>query len=217
MGSSRHKTRLCPHAPPSYGSALETEAARRRPVDYSSREVARWCAYGSRQHSRVKLSLARGFLVRNYSSQEASCEAAWKWAAWKSLGPPELAASPVSGAELDAAVDRPARRAAETPRYVAPGAGAASRNGGGESVAARILRVSQRRQTTRRPAGVGTGCGGRRRWDSGPRGTRARMAQLSRLATRSCREGLAVGEPWVHVPVPPLGNCGLGQPHRSLR
>ncbi|VTJ56170.1 Hypothetical predicted protein [Marmota monax] len=55
-------------------------------------------------------------MVRNYSSQEALREAAWKWAAWKSLWPLELAASPASGAELDVAVEGPAGRAAGTPR-----------------------------------------------------------------------------------------------------
>lgn len=52
----------------------------------------------------------------NYSSQEASREAAWKWAVWKSLGPPELAASPASGAEPDSAVVGPVGLADGTPR-----------------------------------------------------------------------------------------------------
>lgn len=106
-------------------------------------------------------------LGRNYSSQEASRKAAWKWAAWKSLGPPELAASLANGAGPAAAVVGPAGRAAVTPRYVASGPGAASLKGGGESVSPRTPRVSAGWRPGGRPS-MGTGCGGRRRWDSRP-------------------------------------------------
>lgn len=124
VGVYRRHTSI-PHAPPGCGSTLETRAARRRQVDYHSQKAVRRRAYCSRQHLRVRLFSVCGRLGRNYSSQEASREAAWKWAAWKSLGPLELAASPASGADLDAAVVGPAGRAAGTPRCVALGAGLA--------------------------------------------------------------------------------------------
>ena len=151
-----------PHAPRGCGSTLETPEARRRQVDYHSQKAARPRAYSSRQHLRTRPFSACCRLGRNYSSQEASREAAWKWAAWKSLGPQELAASPASGADLDTVVVGPAGRAAGTPRYVASGAGSASRKGCGESVSPRTPRVSAGGRLGGRP-GVGTGCWGRRR------------------------------------------------------
>lgn len=60
----------------------------------------------------------------------------------------------------------PAGRATGTPRYVAPGAGAASLKGGEESVSTRTPRVSAGGRPGGRP-GAGTGCGG------GGAGTRA--------------------------------------------
>lgn len=156
-----------PHAPRGCGSTLETPEALRRQVDYNSQKAARPRAYSSRQHLGTRPFSACCRLGRNYSSQEASREAAWKWAAWKSLGPQELAASPASGADLDTVVVGPAARAAGTPRYVAPGAGSASRKGGGESVSPRTPRVSAGGRLGGRP-GVGTGCWGRRRRDSSP-------------------------------------------------
>lgn len=150
------------HAPRGCGSALETGAALRRQVDYHSQKAARGCAYCSRQYLRARLFSVCCLLGRNYSSQEASREAAWKWAAWKSLGPPELAASPANGAGPDAAVVGPAGRAAGTPRYVVSGAGVASCTGGGELGSTRTLRVSAGWGPGGRP-GVGTGCWGRRR------------------------------------------------------
>lgn len=115
VGVYRRHTSI-PHAPRGCGSTQETRAARRRQVDYHSQKAARRRAYCSRQRLRVRLFSVCGRLERNYSSQEASREAAWKWAAWKSLGPLELAASPASGADLNAAVVGPAGRAAGTPR-----------------------------------------------------------------------------------------------------
>lgn len=180
----------------------------------------RWRAYDSRQAPRARLSLARCFSGRNYSSHEASREAAWKWAAWKSLGPLELAASLAGRAVPDAAVEEPAGRTAGTPRYVAAGAEAVSRKGGGELVAARTPRVSAGGvdQAAGRPAGCG-----HRLWGAAapgltpsvPGGTRARMAQLSRRATRHCGEELGVRETWVHVLALPLWSCGLGKPRRA--
>lgn len=166
----------------------------------------RWRAYDSRQTPRARLSSARCFLGRNYSSHEASREAAWKWAAWKSLGPLELAASLASRAVLNAAVEEPAGRVAGTPRYVAPGAGAVSSKGGGDLIAARTRRVSAG-GVTRRTAGCG-----HRLWGAAapgltpsiPGGTHARMAQLSRGATGHGGEELGVPETWVHVPALPL-------------
>lgn len=159
--------------PPGCGSALETGAAGRRQVDYTSQQASRCGAYCSRQPLRVGLFPLCRRLGRNYSSQEASREVAWKWAAWKSLGPRELAVSPASGAGPDAAVVGPPERAAGIPRYVVPGAGAASRQGGGASRSVRTRRVS----AGGRPS-AGTGCGG------GGAGTRA-------LPTRSdsCSHG----------------------------
>lgn len=131
-----------PHAPRGCGSPPETGAAPKRLVDYDSQKAVQRFAYDSRQPPRSRLSSARCFSGRNYSSHEASREAAWKWAAWKSLGPLELAASLASRAVPDAAVEEPAGRRARTARYVDPGAGAVSRKGGGELVAARTPRVS---------------------------------------------------------------------------
>lgn len=110
-------------------------------MDYHSQKAARCCAYCSRQHLRARLFLLCCRLGRNYIPQEASREAAWKWAAWKSLGPPELAASPANGAGPDVGVVGPARPVAGTPRYVVSGAGAASLKGGEESVFTRTPRV----------------------------------------------------------------------------
>lgn len=135
-------------------------------MDYHSQKVARCCAFYSRQHSRARLFSICCRLGQNYSSQEASREAAWKWAAWKSLGPLELAASPANRAGLNAEIVGPADRAAGTPRYVAPGAEAASLKGSGESVSTRSPRVSAGWRPSGWP-GVGTGCGG------GGAGTRA--------------------------------------------
>lgn len=114
--NTRHAS--LPHTPRGCGSPLETGAAPKRPVDYDSQKVVRWRAYDSRQAPRARLSSVRCCLGRNYSSHEASREAAWKWAAWKSLGPLELAASLASSAVLNAAVEEPAGRAAGSPRYI---------------------------------------------------------------------------------------------------
>lgn len=206
-----------PHTPRGCGSPLETGAAPKRPVNYDSQKVVRWRAYDSRQAPRARLSSVRCFLGRNYSSHEASREAAWKWAAWKSLGPLELAASLASRAVLNAAVEEPAGRAAGTPRYVAPDAGAVSGKGGGDLVAARTPRVSAG-GVTRRTAGCGHrlwGAAARGLTPSVPGGTRARMAQLSRRATWHGEEELRVRETWVHVPALPLWSCGLGKPRRT--
>lgn len=206
-----------PHTPRGCGSPPETGAAPKRPVDYDSQKAVRWRAYDSRQAPRARLSSVRCFLGRNYSSHEASREAAWKWAAWKSLGPLKLAASLVSRAVLNAAVEEPARRVTGTPRYVAPGAGATSGKGGGDLVAVRTPRVSAG-EVTRRTAGCG-----HRLWGAAapgltpsvPGGTRVRMAQLSSRATRLGVEELGVRETWVHVPALPLWSCGLGKPRRT--
>lgn len=78
--------------------------------------------------------------------------------------------SPANGSEPDAWVVGPAGRATGTPRYVAPGAGAASLKGGEESQSTRTPRVSASGRPGGRP-GAGTVCGG------GGAGTRALETQ----------------------------------------
>lgn len=181
-------------------------------MDYHPQKAARACAYCSRQPLRARLFSVCCRLGRNYSSREASREAAWKWAAWKSLGPPELAASPASRAGPDAALVGPAGRAAGTPRYVAPGAGAASCKGGAESVSARTPGVSAAgyradgRVWAPVVGGGGAGTCALRTWpDPCPRGS----------TFQTCYPALC-GRAWrVRVLALPLRSCDLGKPRRT--